>query len=89
MQLSKAALYSFLTTCYGGCFYFAIGTFMTLAQHGDMAKFLADFIISMIVCFVFLTFIFNEINSAFEQLNKRPEAGKDAEKDSAKKSTDL
>lgn len=71
MRLTQSAFYSFLFTLYGGCFYFAIGTFLTIAQHGSIPEFLGSFVVSMLACFVLLWFVFHEIMGAFEELNKR------------------
>ncbi len=70
MRLAQASLYALLTTCYGGCFYFAFGVFSTLVQKGNIAEFLGNFLVSMLVCFAAFTFIFYEVMGAFEELNR-------------------
>lgn len=85
MRLAQASLYAFITSCYGGCFYFAIGVFSTLAQKGNIAEFLGNFIVSMLVCFAALTFIFYEVMGAFEELNRpRDRDNRDGTKDENK-----
>ena len=69
MPSFRSAAYSFIFSLYIGCFYFGIGTLMTLAQHGDMGKFLGDFIVTMLVVFAFLTFVMHELQGAFDKLN--------------------
>ena len=85
MRLTQASLYSFITTCYGGCFYFAFGVFTTLAQKGNIAEFLGNFVVSMLVCFAAFTFIFYELMGAFEELNRpRNAAEQNGQKDEKK-----
>lgn len=69
MPSFRAAAYSAIISAYFGCFYFGIGTLMTLAQHGDMGKFLGEFVVTMIVVFGFLTFVMHELQGAFDKLN--------------------
>ena len=81
MPSTRSAVYSLIFSAYFGCFYFGIGTLMTLAQHGDMGKFLGDFVITMIVVFAFLTFVMHELQGAFDKLNTPRHLDQDAGKE--------
>lgn len=82
----QSAFYSGLFMLYGGCFYFFFGMLFTMANHGDFSKFVGDFIVSMIVGFVALTFVMYEIHGMFEELNKP--RNRDENKDPNKKDSD-
>jgi uncharacterized membrane protein YccC len=69
-RLIQAGFYSALFTMYGGSLYFLFSMAMTLAQGGDIAKAFVDTLLGCIVCWVFGTFVFYEINKAFDEFNK-------------------
>lgn len=70
MPSAKSAFYSFMISLYIGCFYFGIGTLMTLAQGQSMGKFLFDFVVVMFAFFALLSFAINELQGAFDKLNQ-------------------
>lgn len=81
MRLANALLYSLLFSLYGGSFYFAFGLLHAFATGQDTSSFLGDFIGAMLVCFVFLAFVFYEVIGMFEELNKPRSKDKDPDND--------
>lgn len=81
MRFANALFYSFLFSLYGGCFYFAFGLLNALATGHDTTSFIGDFFAGMLVCFVFLAFVFYELIGMFEELNKPRSKDKDPDND--------
>lgn len=69
-RLSRAAGVSAIFTLFGACFYFGIGTFLTIAQGGNPVQFFFECLIGTFVCWVALTLFLEPIMGRFDEINK-------------------
>lgn len=73
MKLAQSALYSFIVTLFGSSVYCLFGLAQVMLEKTSFSKFVGDWMISTVVCFILFIFVFQELGKMFDQLNKARE----------------